>query len=403
MAFGSRVAASDNRCEESIIAFDYRFCPEDRLETIIRVFNNLRSTGRPMRLVVIRSESATSVESLGINLGIGGDISLTDAPSAPEFFNQFDVFISLAAGFPNAILQAMLAGCAVLASAEGKCPSVSPDAQIAGLVTPNNAAGLQRALADLIDNKSKRRALAAKAQHTVSQKYSPTMLWRDYDGSSVREYSYGFPRGALKTALYLCVPRRLLVLRSGANRPEFALTFDDGPDPHYTPKILEILREHGAPATFFVVGNCAEQEKDLVERIAADGHEIGNHSYTHPYFHRLSWAEARREFSASTRILREQGHTTTIFRPPFGKLALRSVLSAWRHGYRVVMASIDLKDFHAKHSSEIQARLEQTRLSAGDIVLYHGTCAAAISALPHVLQSGLDRGLKPVQVSELLR
>jgi peptidoglycan/xylan/chitin deacetylase (PgdA/CDA1 family) len=91
-----------------------------------------------------------------------------------------------------------------------------------------------------------------------------------------------------------------------------------------------------------------------------------------------------------------------LFRPPSGKLSLQSLIPAWGAGQHVTMWTVDLKDYRAK-SGEVEAKLAQSNLSAGDVVLYHGTNDAALNALPRVIENALGRGLKPVTISELIR
>jgi peptidoglycan/xylan/chitin deacetylase (PgdA/CDA1 family) len=184
---------------------------------------------------------------------------------------------------------------------------------------------------------------------------------------------------------------------------QVALTFDDGPDPTYTPRILEILRRCNAKATFFLIGEKAARERQLVCRILEEGHEIGNHSYSHPQFESLSWKQAVAEI-AETRTLLEglQGRECRLFRPPRVKLCLPSILGAWLKRMTVVMCSRDLKDFRAEHPDEIRTQLAADPISNGDIILYHGHNPAALGALPKVIECALGQGRRAVTVSEML-
>lgn len=209
-------------------------------------------------------------------------------------------------------------------------------------------------------------------------------------------------RRLAKRILFASVPRTCLVMSGDIERPEFALTFDDGPDPASTPALLATLRRHDVCATFFLVGNRAERYPELVRRILEEGHEVGCHSYSHPYFDRLSFFEAIREIAVSKSILEKiTGQTCYLFRPPYGILALRTLLPAWLHRQCVVMWTVDLKDYLAREPHEIETRICSSRFVNGDIILYHGENQASLSALPSVILAAKAEGRIGVPVSRL--
>jgi len=214
------------------------------------------------------------------------------------------------------------------------------------------------------------------------------------------------PKGRLlaKRILFASVPRSRLVRSGDAKRPEFALTFDDGPDPASTPAVLATLRRHEVRATFFLIGNRAEQYPELLRRIMEDGHEVGSHSYSHPYFNRLSAFEAIREIAVSQSVLENlTGQACPLFRPPFGKLSLRTLLPAWLYKQRVIMWTVDLKDYRAKDPAEIETRVRDHRFVNGDIILYHGLNQASLAALSSVIEAAAAGGRRGVPVSYLMR
>jgi peptidoglycan/xylan/chitin deacetylase (PgdA/CDA1 family) len=182
-----------------------------------------------------------------------------------------------------------------------------------------------------------------------------------------------------------------------------ALSFDDGPDPVWTPQILETLRARGVRSTFFLVGERAERDPAMVRRIVEEGHELGNHSFTHPHFEQLTWREAMREIDRTEATLAGAQQTPSrLWRPPRGKLCLASVLGARLRGLTIVMWSVDPKDFRAQTPDEITDRLATRPVRAGDIVLYHGHNPAALAALPRLLDTVASQGLSVVPVSHLL-
>lgn len=207
----------------------------------------------------------------------------------------------------------------------------------------------------------------------------------------------------IRAALMATLPRSLVVWRGPDNRREVSLTLDDGPDPAYTPRILEILKAHQVRATFFLIGEKATRHGALVARILADGHQIGNHSYSHPNFSGLSWKAARNEIATTRRVLEElqPGRTCRLFRPPHGTVCAASTFVPWLKGNTVVLWNVDFKDFRAEQPAEITNRVSARRFAPGDIILYHGHNPAALGALPCILQSAQHEGLTFVPVSRM--
>ena len=156
-------------------------------------------------------------------------------------------------------------------------------------------------------------------------------------------------------------------------------------------------------ATFFVVGGAAEQYPELVRRMRKEGHEVGSHSYSHPYFNRLSWSGAIREIGMTRSVLNcILGEKCKLFRPPHGKLSLRSLIPAWAAGQQVVMWNVDLKDYRAA-TGEVEAQVDRTSFASGDIILYHGTNEPALRALPRVIEAALGNRRAAVTISELMQ
>jgi peptidoglycan-N-acetylglucosamine deacetylase len=207
-----------------------------------------------------------------------------------------------------------------------------------------------------------------------------------------------------KRSLYALASQRALVRAGDSRRQEFALTFDDGPDPATTSQVLRILGRYGVRGTFFLVGNRVVQNAALVKAISQEGHEIGSHSHTHPHFERLTLLQAWRETITARSVVEEiTGQSCRLFRPPFGKLAIQSLLPAWLQGQCVVMWTVDLKDYRAYDAAEIETRAAAHKFINGDIILYHGLNEAAVRALPRVIEAAQWRGRAGVSVSRLMR
>lgn len=199
-------------------------------------------------------------------------------------------------------------------------------------------------------------------------------------------------RQALRAVLIHAVPRTRLVASLRADEPSVALTFDDGPHPDLTPRLLDVLAAHRATATFFVIGSAAAKHPDIVRRIAAEGHAVGHHSWTHsepattPA--RQLLAETRR-----TRALLEDllDRPAPLFRPPHGKLTIAKLLGIWWQRNAIVLWNRDPKDFQMRDGGELEAWFAAQPPGAGDIVLLHDTHPHALDALPRLFASSALR------------
>ncbi|MDP9254558.1 MAG: polysaccharide deacetylase family protein, partial [Verrucomicrobiota bacterium] len=215
------------------------------------------------------------------------------------------------------------------------------------------------------------------------------------------------------TANYLTFPQFPTLYHQGAGgEHQVAITFDDGPDPEWTPKILEILKTTNTKAAFFLVGVNAEHSPNLVKRIVAEGHEIGNHTYYHPNL-ALCWPEHIRVELNATQLVLETitGRATTLFRPPYAADTSPSQLSelmplqiAQDLGYLVVLENIDPQDWARPGADLIVQRVKQQRRD-GSIILLHdagGDRSQTIAALPRILDYLRTRGDTVVPLSTLL-
>lgn len=187
-----------------------------------------------------------------------------------------------------------------------------------------------------------------------------------------------------------------------------ALTFDDGPDPEVTPKVLEILARHGASATFFVVGRKAERHPELVEAILAGGHTVGNHSHSHdPFLMLKGVATLRREVCATQEALNRFGVVPLVFRPPVGITNSRLWRVLLENGMFCVNFSRRGPDFGNRRVSGLAARILR-RARARDIVLLHDTAPQGRAAgdlcreLERILEGLRSKGLEIVPLARLI-
>src|SRR3954447_7602658 len=215
------------------------------------------------------------------------------------------------------------------------------------------------------------------------------------------------------TATYSQFPQFPTLYHQGAGGPhQVALTFDDGPDPKWTPKVLDILKAYNVKAAFFLVGAHAEEYPVLVRRIVDEGHEIGNHTYYHPNL-ALCWPEHIRLELNATQLLLETitGRSTTLFRPPYAADTSPSKITeliplqlAQDLGYLVVLENIDPQDWARPGADIILQRVKQQRRD-GSIILLHdagGDREQTVEALPKILDYLKTRGDSVVSISTLL-
>jgi len=193
---------------------------------------------------------------------------------------------------------------------------------------------------------------------------------------------------------------------------EVALTFDDGPDPEWTPKILDILKQYHVKATFFLVGAQAEQYPELVKRIVDEGHEIGNHTYTHSNLAEIPTRQIQVELNATQRLIESiTGRSTVLFRPPYNAdsqpthldelIPLKEVND---QGYLIVMENIDPEDWARPGADMIVDRVKQLRRE-GSLILLHdagGDRSQTVEALPQIIDWLETRGDQIVSLSQLL-
>ncbi len=162
---------------------------------------------------------------------------------------------------------------------------------------------------------------------------------------------------------------------------KLALTFDDGPDPNYTPKLLDLLQRYHAKATFFVVGEFAEQYPDLVRRMVREGHEVGTHHYRHLSTWLLTPVDVKRQcYWASEVVQRITGQKPYYYRPPWGHLNLFSYWSA--KPFRLVIWSAILGDWNIRLGSERLLKRLRRRSRDGAIIVLHD-CGKTPGAHPN--------------------
>ena len=195
-----------------------------------------------------------------------------------------------------------------------------------------------------------------------------------------------------------------LSAKESCKTKRIALTFDDGPSHKYTAEILDILGEYDVKATFFVIGKNVEAHPDLLRRTVEEGHEIGNHTYSHPHLKTIDEARLSEEVAQSATLLQKvAGIRTSLFRPPEGIITPAVTAAAEKGGYRTVLWSIDTLDWALNPAHKIVQTIKR-EASDGDIVLFHDWVAGdspTPAALRQIIPWLKAEGFTFVKVSEL--
>ena len=213
---------------------------------------------------------------------------------------------------------------------------------------------------------------------------------------------------------YIKLPTKYVIRRYGYAPGKIVLTFDDGPDPDYTPRILDILKREHCPAAFFVVGSMAEKNIQILRREFDEGHEIGNHTYFHPDISTISLERVNLELTATRRIIESvTGRSTILFRPPYNADAepqtlaeIIPVAEARRQSYITVGESIDPWDWYPGVTADsIIARVEAQK-DAGSFLLLHDaggeTREQTVKALPEIIHFFRSHGYQFTTIADVL-
>src|SRR4029077_4396997 len=185
--------------------------------------------------------------------------------------------------------------------------------------------------------------------------------------------------------------------------PYIAMTFDDGPSAALTPKLLDLLAAHHIKATFFLIGQNVAENPEIVAREAREGHEVANHSWSHPNLAKMSDGGVRDQLRKTDEAIRSAaGHGPTLLRPPYGSITARQ--KKWinqEFGYKIVLWDVDPLDWRRPGPNVVCNRIIKMA-RAGSIILAHDIHPGTIEAMPCVLNQLEAKGFKFVTVSELI-
>lgn len=202
---------------------------------------------------------------------------------------------------------------------------------------------------------------------------------------------------------------RSFLLNGPRDSKRVALTFDDAPDPRFTPAILDILAQYDVCATFFIVGTRASKNPALVSRIHKEGHIIGNHSYDHAVLSKLSLTNYMKQIQRTDNIIKNiVGYSPHFIRPPYGETIPQQVNWSKSAGYTIVNWDVDSVDWKNNPSSASVIHNIKKTLQPGSIVLQHAgggsgqDLSGTIQALPSIIQLLQSKGYQLVTLPELV-
>jgi cellulose synthase/poly-beta-1,6-N-acetylglucosamine synthase-like glycosyltransferase/peptidoglycan/xylan/chitin deacetylase (PgdA/CDA1 family) len=245
-------------------------------------------------------------------------------------------------------------------------------------------------------------------------------IWRiiDVPKPGKRSFTYDNTSDLITSEKYDAIPLSYDIDQIGGVKNKIVISFDDGPDRRWTPKILDILKQKHAPAVFFVVGEQANSAPDLLRREYNEGHEIGNHTFTHPQFDEISHTQLRWELNLTQRLIESTlGAKSILFRPPYGidhqpEYAEEVVQLPYPQelGYIIVGQRIDPDDWRVdgdkpqRPAEEIVADVMR-QAKNGNIILLHdggGQRAQTVAALPMIIDQLRAKGYELTSVADLL-
>jgi peptidoglycan/xylan/chitin deacetylase (PgdA/CDA1 family) len=185
--------------------------------------------------------------------------------------------------------------------------------------------------------------------------------------------------------------------------PYIAMTFDDGPSSANTPRLLDLAAKDHIKLTFFLIGENAARLPLLVQRELAEGHEVGNHSYTHPVMSKMSDDAIRAEIQKTQdAIIAASGYRPTLMRPPYGAMTARQRLwVSQEFGVKIILWEVDPLDWKRPGPAVVAARIIAA-VRPGSIILSHDIHSQTVDAMPEVFDTLLAKGYKFVTVSELI-
>ena len=412
---GDRSQARQRRglpLDRPVVLWVGRLVPVKAVDTLLRAVALLREQHPSLVLCLVgEGPEAGTLRALSGQLGLESLVRWLGAVAhddLPDWYRAADVTVlpSLSEGVPNVLLESVACGTPFVASRVGSIPEIADDA-CDRLVPPGEAAALATAIGEVLAGRDtvavRARGVAAEPAFQArlddiltrcvaapSSSRAPDRALRS--ATLVKPKAW---RQAARTLLLDVTPRRWLVAAGQSASGAVCLTFDDGPHASITPQLLDVLKAHGAVATFFVRGDRASTSPAILRRIVDDGHLLGHHSWSHAPPNETSAVRLMGEVRRTRDWLRDQfGAEFTWFRPPHGKVSAAKVLGLWAAGMTIALWNVDPGDVYRNHPRELIDWFAANPPRAGDVVLLHDTSTVTLEALPQLIEmirtAGLD-------------
>jgi teichuronic acid biosynthesis glycosyltransferase TuaC len=407
--------------EGKVLVWVGRMVPVKAVDVLLDATAKLHSRGMDFRLYLVgdgplRQSLEAQVRDAFLVQKVRF-VGSQDHRRVADWYRAADLTVlpSLSEGIPNTLRESLACGTPFVASRVGGISEIA-DEPANRLVSPGDSTALAEAIEQALTESGTMvrsqpfrceesaawlveilRPLVAKAQDCDRPWWSSNPAGTVKAATRINPWG---PRQIARTAMAALLPHRLFMVRGRRTTNCVSLTFDDGPHPEHTPRLLDTLKSNGVKATFFVVGRQAERYPDLVRRIAAEGHDVANHSFFHTDVRLMSAREAVQGILKTQQLLRQLvGDVPPLYRPPRGKLTLGKLLRLWWAGMKVVLWNVDPRDYSCKSNSEMADWFRSNPLQGGDILLLHDRLPFAGAVLPEVIAATRQRGLDFVPIS----
>ncbi|KIL46413.1 polysaccharide deacetylase family protein [Jeotgalibacillus campisalis] len=253
-------------------------------------------------------------------------------------------------------------------------------------------------------NKWIREYLATTTTVINGRPYIPLLVTAQKLGMTVT-YDFKINRTFIQTNTPV-VNKSSAIEKGDTTEKRIALTFDDGPDKMITPQILDILKEKGVPATFFVVGEQVSYYPQLAKRMVEEGHTIANHTWDHPELSKLYTSQVIQQITSTNEIVEKiTGVKANLFRPPYGDYTSADALVFDKLGFKNILWSVDTIDYSGKSAEEILTIVQRDK-SPGGIILQHNFQSSklqgTVDALPQMIDQLREEGYELVTIDRLL-
>jgi peptidoglycan/xylan/chitin deacetylase (PgdA/CDA1 family) len=409
--------------EGKVLVWVGRMVSVKGLDILVQACGILKQRGVESHLYLVGDGPLRSqLESQIRGQGLSHEITFVGSlpyDQLPDWYRAANLTVlpSRSEGLPNVLRESLACGTPFVASRVGSIPEIAVDGW-SRLVPHDNPGALAEAIAEALaqvpTNPSCFRARtwkdSAESLVQILQPLVPGGSDKKYPGlvgrnprllvANNRPSAYIW-RQPLRRLMAVTLPRRMFLVDGPVKSGSICLTFDDGPDPVHTPRLLDVLKQHKIPATFFVIGQQAERHPEIVRRMIAEGHLVGNHSFTHSEPRGISAQQLVEEVQRTRELLLDlTGQAPALFRPPKGKLTAAKLWALWRAGQTVVLWNSDPRDYVCRSASDVRNWFRAHPLCAGNLVLMHDNRPHAAEVLPELIAAARRRGQTFVTVSE---